>query len=127
MAKAWESVAVYIAAQPAKSRRALTLVRSAIRNALPQAEEVISYKIPAYKLDGKIVIYFAAWSEHFSLYPAGSKELRRRFKKELADCEIGKGTIRFSLAAPVPTKLIARIAKFRAREVAEGKKGRKEI
>lgn len=111
----FKSVDEYIAAQPGPARKALRQVRSTIRKALPKAEEVISYNIPAYKLHDERVIYFAGWKEHFSLYPAGAR-LAAAFKKELAPYELRKGTIRFPLYEPVPIKLISRIAKFRARE-----------
>lgn len=112
------SVADYIASQPQASQRMLKLVRSTIRKAIPKADEVISYQIPAYKLDGRTVIYFAGWKAHYSIYPANAR-LVAAFKKELAAYEVNdKGTIRFPLAEPVPVKLIAAIAKFRAREAA---------
>jgi uncharacterized protein YdhG (YjbR/CyaY superfamily) len=65
-----------------------------------------------------VLICFAAWKRHFSLYPASAK-LIRFFKKDLAVGAINKSTIRFALAEPVPVKLIGRIAKFRLKEQAE--------
>ena len=117
----FKSVDQYIASQPESAQGVLNRVRSSIRKALPGAEEVISYQIPAYKLQGGRVLYFAGWKQHFSLYPAGER-LVAAFKKELKGHEISKGTIRFPLSEPVPAKLIERIAKFRAKEVAEGVK-----
>jgi uncharacterized protein YdhG (YjbR/CyaY superfamily) len=90
-------------------------VRSTLRKALPGAEEVISYKIPAYRLHGEIVLYFAGWKQHYSLYPAGERMVAA-FKDQLASYRVSKGTIRFPLSEPVPVKLIERIAKFRAEE-----------
>ena len=117
MAKtAFTSVDQYIAAQPEEAQAVLQRVRGIIRKAVPGAEEVISYQIPAYRLNGGRVIWFAGWKKHFSLYPA-TRRLVAEFKKELASYEVGKGTIRFPLSQPVPVKLIERIAKFRAREV----------
>jgi uncharacterized protein YdhG (YjbR/CyaY superfamily) len=114
----YTSVAEYIASHPAPTRRVLRQVRSAIRKALPGAEETISYQIPAYKLGGRTVIYFAGWKAHYSLYPA-TRRLAAAFKKELAPYEVNdKGTIRFPLAEPVPAALIEGLATFRAREVA---------
>lgn len=113
----FKSVDEYIASQPEAVQRILEGVRGAIRKALPRAEEVISYKIPAYKLQGETVIYFAGWKQHYSLYPAGSR-LVAAFKDELAPYKVIKSTIRFPLAQPVPVKLIERIAKFRVKEVA---------
>jgi uncharacterized protein YdhG (YjbR/CyaY superfamily) len=113
----------YIASQPEAAQPALTQVRNAIRKALPAAEEVISYNIPTYKLDGAMVIYFAGWKQHYSLYPAGAR-LLAAFKDDLAAYEINKSTIRFALSAPVPVQLIQRIVKFRVTETADREKAR---
>jgi len=107
----------YISARPESARAVLRLVRSTLRKAIPGAEEVISYKIPAYRVHGGIVLYFAGWKQHYSLYPAGDKMVAA-FKDELASYEVSKGTIRFPLSGPVPVKLIERIAKFRVKEAA---------
>ncbi len=117
------SVDEYIASQPEETQRALKRVRSTIRKAVPAAEEVISYKIPAYKLHGHIVVFFGGWTRHYSLYPA-SGHVVAAFKEELTPYEIRKGTIRFPLTKPVPVKLIERIVKFRATEVAEREKAK---
>lgn len=114
----WKSVDEYIASQPETVQGILERVRSAIRKAVPGAEEVISYQIPAYKLQGLAVIYFAGWKQHYSLYPA-TGHLVAAFKNELAPYEVSKGTIRFPLSEPIPVRLIGRIAKFRAKEAAE--------
>ncbi len=113
-----ESVEEYIASQPEAVQRVLQRVRSTIRKAMPHAEEVISYKIPTYRLQGAPVLYFAGWKQHFSLYPATAR-IVAAFKDELAAYDVRKGTIRFPVAQPVPVHLIGRIAKFRAEEVAE--------
>lgn len=105
----------YIAAQPERAQVVLQLVRSTLRKAMPRAEEVISYQIPAYKLKSEIVLYFAGWKQHYSLYPAGDRMVAA-FKDQLASYKVSKGTIRFPLSEPVPVKLIERIAKFRAKE-----------
>jgi uncharacterized protein YdhG (YjbR/CyaY superfamily) len=118
MKTAPESVDEYIACQPEAIARVLKRVRSAIRNALPEAVEVISYKMPAYKLRGKPVLYFAGWKEHYSLYPA-TRPVIAAFKDDLAPYEIRQSTIRFPVSVPVPVKLIGRISKFRANEVAK--------
>jgi len=108
----------YIAVQPEKAQPVLRRLRAILRKALPNAEEAISYSIPALKIDKRVVLFFAAWKEHYSLYPS-SRRLEAAFKKELAPYDAnGKGTIRFPLAAPIPATLIADIAKFRAREAA---------
>jgi uncharacterized protein YdhG (YjbR/CyaY superfamily) len=117
------SVAEYIAAQPKPVQTALKRVRSTIRKALPTADEVISYQIAGYRLGGRVVIYFAGWKAHYSIYPA-TGGLVEALGKALDRYPVSKGTIRFPLAEPVPVKLIARIAKFRAKEAAERAKAK---
>ena len=113
------TVGEYLARCPRKTQAVLRRVRAVIRKALPGAEEVISYRIPAYKLHGRMVLYFAAWADHYSLYPF-NRRLEAAFRDEIAAYEIsGKGTIRFPYSAPVPTTLIEGIATFRAQEVVE--------
>jgi uncharacterized protein YdhG (YjbR/CyaY superfamily) len=114
----FKSVDEYIATHPEDVQAILQRVRSTIRKAVPGAEEVISYQIPAYKLHGGPVLYFAGWKQHYSLYPA-TAHVVAAFKDDLAPYEVNKGTIRFPLSQPVPVKLIERIAKFRAKETAE--------
>ncbi len=114
----FESVDEYIASQPEAVQGPLERVRRTIRKAVPEAEETISYTIPTYKLHGRPVLYFAGWRQHYSLYPS-TDSLVAAFKDELAPYEVEQGTIRFPLSGPVPVTLIGRIAKFRAKEVAD--------
>ena len=114
----FKSVDEYLATHPENVQAILQRVRRIICKAVPGAEEVISYQIPAYKLQGAPVLYFAGWKHHYSLYPA-TDHLVAALKDELAPYKVTKGTIRFSLSQPVPMKLIERIAKFRAKEAAE--------
>jgi uncharacterized protein YdhG (YjbR/CyaY superfamily) len=118
------SVDDYLSRFPPDTQRLLGKVRRAIRQALPRAEEAISYGMPTYRLEGRYVIYFAGWKQHFSIYPADAR-LLAAFGKALAPYEVnGRGTVRFPLEEPVPTALIARMAKFRATEAASaGKPG----
>jgi uncharacterized protein YdhG (YjbR/CyaY superfamily) len=110
------SVDEYVASQPEPVRNALRQVRDAIRIAVPEAEELIAYNMPRYKLNGTVFVHFAGWKDHYSLY-AATKSVLAAFKSELRRYEIEKGTIRFPLSEPVPVTLIERIAKLRAREV----------
>lgn len=121
----FKSVDEYLGSQPETARSVLEHVRSTIRKAVPEAQEVISYQIPAYKLRGRTVLYFAGWKEHYSLYPAGP-QLVEAFKDELAPYEVSKGTIRFPLSQPVPVELIERLAKFRAKQSDRAKSKRAE-
>ena len=114
----FRSVDEYIATYPEDVQAILQSVRSTIRTAVPGAEEMISYQIPAYKLDGDPVLYFAGWKQHYSLYPA-TDGVVETLKDDLAPYKVNKGTIRFPLSRPVPVKLIERIAKFRAKETVE--------
>ena len=104
------TVTEYIAAQPKAVQPVLRRVRAIIRKVMPKAEESIGYGIPTYKLDDRGVIYFAAWREHLSIYPASGLP-----KALVAKYKVSKGTIRFSFSEPLPVKLIERIAKLRAK------------
>ena len=119
----FKSVDEYIASQPEATRGVLERVRRTIRKALPESEEVISYQIPAYKLNGRTVVYFAGWRQHYSVYPSNPR-LVAAFRDKLDGYEMSKGTIRFPLSEPVPVKLIEGIAKFRAKEVADAEKAK---
>jgi uncharacterized protein YdhG (YjbR/CyaY superfamily) len=114
----YNTVDEYIDSQPEAVQAVLQRVRSAIRKAVPDAEEVISYNIPAFKLGSSRVLYFAGWKKHYSIYPAGER-IVAAFKDELAPYEVRKGTIRFPLSQPVPVALIAGIAKLRAQDITE--------
>lgn len=113
----FRSVDDYIAAQPAEIQPAANALRAAILRAAPEAEESISYQMPAYKWRGKRLLYFAVWKQHVALYGATS-HMVEFFGRELAKYEITKGTIRFPSDKPLPVKLIERIAKFRLTEIA---------
>ena len=108
----------YLAAQPEQVRRLLSQVRRIISKAVPGATEAISYGIPAYRLDGRVLIYFAGWKQHYSLYPSTAR-LVAALRDELAPYERSKGTIRFPLDRRVPAGLIGRIARVRGREIRE--------
>jgi uncharacterized protein YdhG (YjbR/CyaY superfamily) len=114
----FKSVDEYISSQPETTQVVLERVRNTIRKAIPGAAEVISYQIPAYRLKTDRVLYFAGWTQHYSLYPA-SAQMVEAFKDNLAPYEVSKGTIRFPLSEPVPVRLIERIAKFRVKETAK--------
>ena len=102
-----KNIAEYIAGFPRPVQAVLKRVRTIIRASVPAAEETISYQIPTYKLDGKPVVYFAAFTNHYSIYPSNTR-LVAAFKDELSGYEMSKGTIRFPLDVPIPAKLIER-------------------
>jgi uncharacterized protein YdhG (YjbR/CyaY superfamily) len=111
----------YIASHPQPVQHVLHTVRAAIRRALPDADEVISYAIPTFKSGGKPVVYFAGWKQHYSVYPV-SADVAALLRDESVPHSISKGTIRFPLSEPVPVALIERIAAIRAKDV-EGDNG----
>lgn len=118
------TIDAYLATQPDETRQVLDQVRATLQKAMPKAEEAISYAIPAYKMHGTAVLFFAGWKKHFSLYPT-TAPLLEEFGDALAKYEISKGTIRFPLDEPPPLRLIARIAKFRAKEADANAKAKK--
>ena len=111
----FETVAEYIETFPADVQKILKKIRSTIRKAAPKATESISYQIAAYKLDGKVLIYFAGFTKHVSVYPA--PRTAPEFADELAAYKGGKGTVQFPLDKPIPYDLIDRIVKFRASDI----------
>src|SRR5262245_24748118 len=119
----FKSVNEYIASKPKDVRGVLQQVRRAIRGAVRAGEESISYQMPVCKLNGVPILYFAGWTEHYSLYPA-SDALVAEFKEELSHYRLSKGTIRFPLSEPVPVDLIERLAKFRAEQLTKRDKGK---
>lgn len=115
-----ENVDEYIASFPADVQTLLQQMRLAIKQAAPQAEEVISYSMPAFRLNGMLV-WFAAHSNHIGLYPRGSGI--EEFAVQLKGYKVSKGTIQFPLDKPLPVDLIGKIVQFRVEE--NLRKGRK--
>ncbi len=114
----------YISDLPAETQKIMKQLRVLIKKIIPKADEVISYGIPAFKMNGKAVIFFAAFKNHIGLYPAPRSN--EAFKKELSAYKGGKGTIQFPLDKPLPIGLITRIVKFRAAEnLLKAKAGKK--
>lgn len=103
----------YIESFPEEIQKILVQVRNTIRAAAPEAEETISYQMPAYKFHGALV-YFAAFQNHIGFYatPTGHDA----FRKELSQYKTGKGSVQFPLEQPMPLELIAEIVKFRVAE-----------
>ncbi len=109
----------YLKAFSPSVRKKLNALRKTIREAAPQADEVISYQMPAYKYRGMLV-YFAAYKNHIGFYPA-AKGIEA-FQKELSAYERSKGTVRFPIDKPLPYGLISQIVKFRMKQNEEKKK-----
>jgi uncharacterized protein YdhG (YjbR/CyaY superfamily) len=110
----FRSIDDYIATFPEEIQARLESVRATIKAAAPGAEERISYQMPTFVLNGKLV-YFAAWKNHIGFYPASSG-VPEAFKEELSRYESGKGTVKFPFSQPLPLELITRIVEFRVAE-----------
>ena len=100
----------YLAALSNDKRAALERLRRAIRAAAPRAEECISYQLPAFRLDGKLLVWFGAAANHCAFYPGTVVE---GFKDELKNYDTSKGTIRFHSAKPLPATLVRKLVKAR--------------
>lgn len=109
-----QTIDEYIARFPPEVQEILQKVRLTIRDAAPEAEETISYQMPAFTLKGRGLVYFGAHKKHIGFYPTptGMEE----FKEELAIYGAGKGTAQFPFNKPIPYDLITRIVQFRAKE-----------
>ena len=104
----------YLANVPPPFRAALESLRRTIRTAAPDAEEVLSYKMPAFRSHGMLV-YYAAFQDHCSLF-VGSVATQRQFAAELKPYETGKGTLQFTPEHPLPRGLVRRLVKARLAE-----------
>ena len=100
----------YLARVSSGQRAALNRLRKAIRAAAPRAEECISYQLPAFRLDGRMLVWFGAGAKHCAFYPGA---VVGDFKDELADYETSKGTVRFSPGHPLPAPLVRKLLKAR--------------
>lgn len=109
------TVADYFADTPPKARKALKQLRAAIRGAVPGVTERISYRIPTFELDGRYLLYIAAFKEHVSVYPV-TAGIVATYGHAIAPYRAGKGTLRFSLDEPIPVALVAKLAKVRVQE-----------
>ncbi len=101
----------YLSIFPEEIIELLQTLRTAIKEAAPESEEVISYNMPAYRYHG-ILVYFAAYKNHIGFYP-GSSLINEVFKKDLVKYKTSKGTIQFPLNQQLPIKLIKKIVNFR--------------
>lgn len=103
----------YFSALPEQARNALELLRKIIKKAAPEAEEVISYQMPAFRFQG-VLVYYAAFTNHISLFPASKVIVV--FKDKLTEYKTSKGTIQFPLSQPLPVELVTEIVHYRVKE-----------
>jgi len=114
--KPFKNIDEYIVQWPETVQTKLQTIRATVLSVAPEAEEVISYQMPTFK-EGGILIHFAAFSKHYSIFPGA--EPIAFFAEELKDFETSKGTIKITMDAPVPVELIKQIVKHRQMRIAE--------
>jgi uncharacterized protein YdhG (YjbR/CyaY superfamily) len=119
-AKNYKNTEEYILQFPKDVQIILKKIRETVLKTTPNAIESISYGMPAFKLLGKPLVYFAGYKNHIGFYalPSGNEA----FQKELANYKTGKGSIQFPLDKEMPWKLIEEIVRFRAKEIQQKSK-----
>ena len=122
-AKSPATVDSYLAALPPAQRTVLEKLRATIRAAAPDATEAISYQMPAFKERGRILVYYAAFKDHCSFFPA-SGAVMEELGDELEPYFAGKGTLRFTVDHPMPVRLVKKIVKLRRAEIEAARKRR---
>ena len=121
----YKSIDEYIAAHDADEQKVLQKMRQTIHKAVPEAEEVISYQVPAFKYNGWI-FYFGAYTNHYSISCPPPFTVFEAFKKELAPYEKSKSTIQFPKSKPFPYDLLTKMSKFRAKQNLEALQAKKK-
>lgn len=111
----YKTIDEYISSLPQKQRDLTQSLRVAVKSAAPEAVEVISYNMPAFKIYGRTLVYFAAHTNHIGFYPANVAAIGM-FKKELGELNTSKGTVQFPFDKKIPVALVKRIVKFRAEQ-----------
>lgn len=117
MAPRFASVDDYIASYPEETRTQLARVRTAIRTAVPDAREKISYGMATFTLEGRPLLYFAGWKNHVGVYPVPTGDAA--FEEAIRPFRRAKDTVRFPITRPVPLDLVATIARLCVRRAAE--------
>ncbi len=110
-----KTVDEYLASVNYDHSKALQKIRETVHAVAPNAQECISYGIPAFRLNGRSLVFFGAWANHCAFYPGSSATLKK-FRNELRDFQTSKGTLRFSPDKPVPVALVKKLLKARIAE-----------
>jgi uncharacterized protein YdhG (YjbR/CyaY superfamily) len=116
--KQFETIDEYIKTFPKDVQSILEKMRQIIRKAAPEAEEMISYHLPTFKLKGSVLVYFASFRRHIGFYPPPPRE----FKNEASSYEGPKGNLKFPTDEPIPYDLVTRIVLSRRKAILEKKK-----
>jgi uncharacterized protein YdhG (YjbR/CyaY superfamily) len=112
----FQTVNEYIGTFPGEVRETLEKIRETIKQAAPGAEEGISYQMPAFGYNGAMMIYFAAFKKHYSIFIPHPSKIYHAFKDELSPYEIHKSTIRFPSDRPFPLNMLSKMIKFMVEE-----------
>jgi uncharacterized protein YdhG (YjbR/CyaY superfamily) len=112
--KKFKTIDQYISVFPPNVQILLETLRNTIKQAAPNAVEVISYNMPAFKLYGRILVYFAAHTKHIGFYP-GNSVTNEVFKDDLITYETSKGTVKFPFHKPIPLRLVKKIIKYKVK------------
>lgn len=105
----------YLASVKPEQRTVLQKVRRAINATAPKVEECIRYGIPAFRLNGRLLVFFGAWASHCAFYPGSSTTLKK-FREDLKGFQVSKGTVRFSPDNPLPIAMVKKLVKARIAE-----------
>lgn len=112
----FDSVDAYIQAQPTQKRAQLEKIRKTVQKLLPGTEELMSYGVPAFKYNKRALIYYAAFKDHLSIFPA-SDEMIEAVGNGLEKFRASKGTLKFTVKEPLPDKLLKAVIEFRAHTI----------
>ncbi len=113
------TVEEYLAALPDEQRAVLEELRAAIATAAPEAAETISYQMPTFTQGGRLLVSYAAFKRHYSVFPA-SEAVRDALGSEVAPYVAGQGTLRFPAGRPIPFDLVTKVVAVRLKEIAGG-------
>jgi uncharacterized protein YdhG (YjbR/CyaY superfamily) len=110
------SINEYVSTLPENAQKAMGEIIAVIKAKVPDAEEYISYNMPAFKVNGEYFIHFSAWKNHIGMYPVPAGAKREVFQKQIEPYRSAKSSLNFPLDKPMPIKLIEKIIKFRIAE-----------
>ncbi|NLJ00274.1 MAG: hypothetical protein GX371_03870 [Bacteroidales bacterium] len=122
MSSHYETIDQYIRAYPGEVQERLDMLRRLVHETVPEVEESISYQMPAFRYKGKILLYFAAYSNHIGVY--ATPRANEAYADQLATMgfKTSKGTIQLPFNKPIPVELLCDIARFKASSIEEDKK-----